>query len=117
MFVESASFILRATVDGKSKTKVKKTEPLWDPKKLKKDDWFSCISYLQVKTIEGSKIRVENHLGGEWFISKDLLLSDCFSADHYEKEIKCTMTELSGLLESFGDTVFKVCFHKKLDQK
>jgi hypothetical protein len=39
MFVESASFILRAVVGGKdaskdSASKVKKGKPLWDPKKL-----------------------------------------------------------------------------------
>jgi hypothetical protein len=31
-----------------------------------------------------------------------------WSADHYEKEVKCTMTELSGLLEQCGDTIIKV---------
>ena len=57
MFVENASYILRATIAGKggaadkkSKTKaVKKGEPLWDPSKLKVGDWFSCISYLKVE--------------------------------------------------------------------
>ena len=57
IFVESASFILRAAVGGKNTTKggsvnkrnaVKKGKPLWDPKKLEVDDIFSCISYLNV---------------------------------------------------------------------
>ena len=47
----------------------KKGEPLWDPSKLKVGDWFSCISYLKVEQIDGTKIRVKNHRGGEWFIS------------------------------------------------
>ena len=55
MFVESASFILRAAVGGKSNGKksvsgkraaAKGGVPLWDPKKLVVDDVFSCISYL-----------------------------------------------------------------------
>lgn len=54
MFVENASFILRAVVGGKAGTKgaeskrtaVKKGNPLWDPKKLEINDFFSCISYL-----------------------------------------------------------------------
>ena len=25
-------------------------------------DWFSCISYLKVEQIDGTKIRVKNHL-------------------------------------------------------
>ena len=49
MFVESASFILRATVEGKKKNNLAKAEPLWDTKKLQTDDWFSNISYLKVK--------------------------------------------------------------------
>lgn len=42
---------------------------------------------------------MKNQLGGSWIISKDLLERDMWSADHFEKEIKCTMTELSGLIE------------------
>ena len=54
MFVDSASYILRATVGGKksptgSKRKAAKSgKALWDDKKLKVDDFFSCISYLHV---------------------------------------------------------------------
>jgi len=72
MFVDSASYILRAAVGGKATGKngsVKRSaaepgKPLWDIKQLKVDDTFSCISYLKVEKIEGSKITVENHLGG-----------------------------------------------------
>lgn len=40
-----------------------------------------------------------------------------WSADHFEKEIKCTMTDLSEILETSKDTIFKVQFRKKLDEK
>jgi hypothetical protein len=104
MFVESASYILRATVGGKDagskKSDSKRTastslKPLWDPKKLEINDFFSCISYLKVLKIDGNQVTVNNSLGGSWFISKDLLVRDMWSADHFEKEIKCTMTDLS----------------------
>jgi hypothetical protein len=102
MFVESASYILRATVGGGKKSpgagkrKTSKSgKPLWDDKKLQVDDFFSCISYLHVTAIDGNQITVKNHLGGSWFITKDLLHRDMWSADHYEKEVKCTMTDLS----------------------
>jgi hypothetical protein len=104
MFVESASYILRATVGGKDagskKSDSKRTaatslKPLWDPKKLGINDFFSCISYLKVLKIDGNQVTVNNSLGGSWFISKDLLVRDMWSADHFEKEIKCTMTDLS----------------------
>lgn len=57
MFVESASYILRATIEkGRGKKKQSKEERkaassgenLWDPKKLAVNDIFSCVSYLQV---------------------------------------------------------------------
>mgnify|MGYP001044495658 FL=1 len=105
MFVESASYILRATVGGKksagaSKRKAAKLgKPLWDNSKLQVDDFFSCISYLHVDKIDGNQITVKNHLGGSWFITKDILLRDMWSSDHFEKEIKCTMTDLSQILE------------------
>ena len=126
MFVDSASYILRATVGGKagakdgrgSATKAKRAgKPLWDPKQLQVGDNFSCISYLNVTNIDGNKVTVKNHLGGSWFISKDLLVRDTWSADHFDKEVKCTMTDLSEILESSKDTIFKVSFRRKVDNK
>ena len=38
-----------------------------------------------------------------------------WSGEHYEQEIKCTMTDLSNILSECGDTVFKVKFRKQLD--
>jgi len=103
MFVDSASYILRAVVGGKSakggkdekRVASKSGKPLWDPKKLAVDNFFSCISYLKVTAIEGNKVTVKNHHGGSWFVSKDLLVRDMWSADHFAKEVKCTMTDLS----------------------
>lgn len=89
MFVESASYILRATVGGKKspaaakRKAVKGAKPLWDDKKLQVNDFFSCISYLHVTKIDGNQITVKNHLGGSWFITKDILLRDMWSADHF----------------------------------
>jgi hypothetical protein len=37
-------------------------------------------------------------LGGKWMMSKDLLVRDSWSADHFSKEIKTTMTELASIL-------------------
>jgi hypothetical protein len=66
MFVDSASYILRATVGVKpaaapgkggkadKRATVKTGTPLWNPKKLAVDDFFSCISYLKVLAINGT---------------------------------------------------------------
>jgi hypothetical protein len=125
MFVDSASYILRANVGGKPGEKskaskraaVKNGKPLWDPKKLAVGDIFSCISYLNVTNIEGSMITVKNQLGGSWFVSKDLLEKEMWSADHFEKEVKCNMTDLSEIIGQCSDTIFKVQFKKKVDPK
>ena len=127
MFVESASFILRAAVGGggkggkgsASKRSVgnKNAKPLWDPKKLMPDMYFSCITYLRVDKIEANQVTVINQHGGGWLISKDILVRDMWSADHFDQEIKCSMTDLSEILETCGDTIFKVKFKKKVDAK
>lgn len=125
MFVDSASYILRATVGGKTSAKgkdsvrkaTKSGKPLWDPKKLVVDDVFSSISYLKVTDIDGNKITVKNHHGGSWFVSKDLMVRDMWSSDHAARTIKVSMTDLSSIIHQLGDTIFKVAFRKKIDEK
>ena len=121
---ESASYIMRAAVNGSATGKGKSaaakpaassSKPLWDAKQLAVNQHFSCISYLLVDAIDGDKVTVKNQLGGAWFISKDLLERDCWSGDHFDKEVKCTMTQLIAVLDSCRDTIFKVSFKKKLD--
>lgn len=127
MFVDKASFILRANIGGgmgsKSKEEIKKSsslikagQPLWDPKQLQVKDWFSSHTYLVVQKIEPDKITVKNQLGGIWHISKDVLES-MYSADHYEKEVPMNMTSLVGILEEAGDTIMKVQFKTKIYEK
>jgi len=64
MFVESASYILRAKVGGKpgkkasKRSAVKTGQPLWDAKQLSVGDIFSCISYLRVMSVDGTHITV-----------------------------------------------------------
>jgi hypothetical protein len=102
IFIEKASYILRATIQEKNNISKKSsknikasTKPLWDPKKIEVNDFFSSISYLKVIKIEGTQVTVNNSNGGSWLISKDLLVRDMWSADHFDKEVKCTMTDLS----------------------
>ena len=116
--METFDFIMRDTSadQGESGRKAQKTgDPNWDQNKLATGDHFSCISYLKVTKIDGNKISVQNHLGGNWIMSKDLLVKNSHSADHYEKEIKVTMTDLSQLIEQCSETIFKVSFKKKVD--
>jgi hypothetical protein len=51
-----------------------------------------------VRNIEGKKITVENSFGSTMHVSLDIL-EGMYSADHYQKEVSCTMTELAEVLE------------------
>lgn len=62
---------------------------------------------VELMTAQGKTIR----------IAQNVLEEDSYSADHFEKEIKCTMTELSGILQGARDSVFKVQFQTKVDEK
>ena len=46
-------------------------------------------------------------------MSKDILEREMWSADHYEKEIECNMSDFSEIIEAYSDTIFKVQFKKK----
>ena len=48
-------------------------------------------------------------------MSKDLLVRDAWSADHYSQEIKTNMTELAQILTMCKETIFTVSFKKKVD--
>jgi len=72
---------------------------------------------MKVTNIDGNKITVINHNGSSWHISKDILVRDMWSADHFDQTVKCTMTDLASILEQCGDTVFKIKFQKKVDEK
>lgn len=50
-------------------------------------------------------------------MSKALLVRDAWSADHYDKEVKTTMTNLAEILTLCKDTIFAVSFKKKVDVK
>jgi hypothetical protein len=116
------SFILRATMASKGlgfeehKDAVS-NEPLWDAKQLAVGQHFSCISYLRVDAIKNDKVTVQSQRGGAWHMSRDLLERDCWSADHFEREVTCSMTELASVLCQCRDTVFTVGFRKQLDPK
>jgi hypothetical protein len=45
-------------------------------------------------------------------VSRDIL-EGMWSASHFDKEVPMTMTDLAGVLETIGDTVFSIQFRKK----
>ena len=97
--------------------KAAKFEKKWAKSQLKIGDYFSCHQYMKVLQISGSTIKLENQDGRIVEIDKEVLLCDSYSADHFEKEVTCNMTELSEILKGAKDTIFKVEFKKKVDEK
>ena len=113
--------MLSVTLGGKGKKGaaakvVRKEKPLWDTKQLAPEQWLSQTAYLTVKDITGSRITVENSFGQTMHVSKDII-EKMHSANHFKITVPMNMTSLAELLESVGDTVFSVRFHKKLNEE
>ena len=89
----------------------------WNRKQVKDGDFFSCHQYMKVVRVSGNSVDLVNERGQQLTIEKDVLIQDSFSADHYEREVTCNMTELSEVLQGAKDTIFKVVFRKKIDEK
>ena len=58
-----------------------------------------------------------NQRGEQLNIEKEVLVSDAFSANHYDTEVTCCMTQLSDILKKAGNTIFTVEFTKKMEEK
>ena len=86
-------------------------------KKINIGEFFSCHQYMKVISIQGSTIKLRNERGRMVDIDKQVLVDDSYSADHFETEVTCNMTELSEILQSAQDTIFKVRFFRKVDEK
>ena len=112
-FIEKASFIISKKVGKKKKTIPK--DPLWSGSILE-DTWYSSTNYVQVKSVTDTKVEVASTAGGRWEMSYDLL-QKMDSADHFDYEIPLARGELVEMLESTRDTIFTICFRKKVQQK
>ena len=111
-FIEKASFIISKKVGKKKKTS---KEPLWTGE-IQKDTWYSSTNYVQIKSISEKEVEVSSTAGGRWSMSYDLL-QKMDSADHFDYEIPLARGELVEMLESTRDTIFTICFKKKIQPK
>ena len=71
---------------------------------------------MKVIKIHGHTIQLKNEFGKIVDIDRQVLEEDAYSADHYEKEVNCNMTELAEILQGAKDTILKVEFKKKVDE-
>lgn len=112
-FIDKASFIISKNVGKKKKSE--KKEPLWTGD-IQENTWYSSTNYVQVKSVTDRQIEVTSTAGGAWSMSRDLL-QKMDSADHFDYEIPMARGELVEMLESVRDTIFTICFKKKVQQK
>ena len=61
---------------------------------------------MKVISNNGYMCTLINERGEKLDIQNSILESDSYSANHFEKEVTCTMTELSEILKSAQDTIF-----------
>lgn len=66
------------------------------------------MQYMKVKKIQDNYVELTNQHGEDLRIEKAIIEKDSYSADHYQLEVTCNMTELVGILESAKDSIFKV---------
>lgn len=112
-FIEKASFIISKKVGKRKKKSVE--EALWTGD-IRENTWYSSTNYVKIKSITDSQVEVTSTTGGTWSMSYDLL-QKMASADHYDYEIPLARGELVEMLESVRDTIFTICFRKKVQQK
>ena len=67
-------------------------------KVLTPGEHFSCRQYLKVLSITGQIVKLQTETGKEIEVEKAIMEEDFYSADHYETEVACNMTELAQIL-------------------
>jgi len=103
-------------INNRSKAiKKQSKEVKWDRSKLAVGDFFSCHQYMRVTNVKRNVVTLVNERGESLCIAKDVLVSDSYSANHFETSVSCNMTELSDILKSAKDTIFTVRFLKSVD--
>jgi hypothetical protein len=84
---------------------------------IKEGDFLSETQYYRVIGKSYSGINVENDRKFQLFIGRGIVEEGLIHSNQYLEEQKVTMTELSEIFSSLGDSVFTVCFHKKINKK
>lgn len=83
-----------------------------DASQLKKGDWLSRESYVQILGNKSDGMyRVRNEDGYEWSISPNILEQECYAAEQWTKTKEVTATELAKIFKNVGQRVFLVEFH------
>lgn len=93
------------------------SEPKCKFELIKPGDHLSEVQYYKVTHVEQDRLTVQNERGYKIEVTKGVIEEGMHSASQYTSEEKVTRTQLCEILERAGDTVFTVCFHKKIKEK
>lgn len=72
---------------------------------------------MQVTKIVGNTVHLRREDGKEIEIEKKILAEDSYSADHFDRSVTCSMTELAEILNDAKDTIFTVNFKCQPNQE
>lgn len=85
--------------------------------KMQAGEILSCYQYMKVTGFKknGEEVVLTNDQGKTMEIQKQILVKDSYSADHFETQKVCNMTELVEILKSAGDNIFTIQFKTQVD--
>ena len=72
------------------------------------------VTYYTVDRVDNSDVHVTDSKGTKMRISRSLAESSIYTTTQFAKEVKLTRTEMARLIESLGQSAFKVVFNKQV---
>ena len=76
-------------------------------------EWFSKTTYFQVQWVRGNVVGVRDEQNKEFQLEREIVESECESADHFAKDEKLNKGELEETLKDAKDSIMKVAFSKQ----
>jgi len=86
-------------------------------KRIKKDDYWSRISYGKVIEKNDNHLVIRNDDGYEWTIGYDVVEQELSFHNQFEEEVALTWTELKDKFKDSTRRIMTVNFNKKIDKK
>ncbi len=84
--------------------------------KIVAGEMLNCAQYMQVTKIVGDTVHLRTEEGKVIQIVKQIVVEDSYSADHFDRQVTCNMTELAEILNDAKDTIFRVNFRCQANQ-
>ena len=72
------------------------------------------VTYYKVNSVDDQDVHVTDSKGVQMSISRSLVESSIYTTDQHMSEKKLTRTEMARLIETLGQSAFKVVFNKQV---